>query len=208
MTEPEKKVHEYLKNKGFTTGEAFLISDAIRKDLPLDEFADKKYNYGQMRVLKDALENKKPINKIKNHKLSASHMQTLLDLQDKIDIDDLLDPALSIAQLECCGQAKIQGISYDIFIKYPNFAMIPNALELHKLYGLDDYSWVKDGMSEKSFTCLADLVSWGEDVSDISMLSEYEISQEWSRIRDARIDEERFSAKNLKKYKLFKNLNL
>ena len=76
-----------------------------------------------MRILKDALENKKSINKIKNHKLSASHMQILLDLQDKIDIDDLLDPALSIAQLECCGQAKIQGISYDIFIKYPNFAM-------------------------------------------------------------------------------------
>lgn len=208
MIEEEKKVHEYLKNKGFSTGEAFLISDAIRKDLPLDEFTDKKYDYSQMRVLKSAIENGKSIKYVKNIEMSAAHMELIIELQDSIDVEDLLDTSLTTAQVRCCGQAKQMGMDHTVFIKFPKFAAMPHAIELHKLYNLEDYSWVNENLSEKSFGYLADLLIWGEDITEYVSLTEYEIFQEWQRIHQLRIDTEKFSMKNLKRFKLFKNLNL
>lgn len=208
MVPGEEKALKHLQEKGFSVGASYLITEGIKKELNIDLYADLQYDYGQMRVIKEAMEDGRDISFIIGRDYSASQMVTVLNLQmDKLYDERAVDPSYTCNQMKAIAKSIKNKLDYTIFMKNSIAADYYNVvLPAIQLFGITDFSWIRSDMSDDFVQLIIEMMSANLYSHSLLILSEQELIRECERLKAEARDKDKFTKKNLSKFKVFSDL--
>lgn len=205
MVPGEEKALKYLQDMGFSVGASYLITEGVKKGLDVDLYADINNDYGQMRVIKDALEDGRDISIIIGRNYSASQMVAILNLYSEGLYDDrAVDASYTCNQMRAIAKSIKNGLDYVIFIENPIAAdYYEVVLPAIQLFGMTDFSWIRTDMSNDFVQLIIEMMSSNLYNPGLLILSEQELIRECARLKAEARDKEKFTKKNLSKFKVF-----
>jgi hypothetical protein len=200
-----EKVVQFLIDKGFTRGNAYLIVDCIRENLDINELANPDYDYSQIKEIADGMSKGIEYQLYANIEYSGAQMQVIKNaLLAGQDVACILNPEYSAVLMKIILECNSINCDYRIFIDNPILIGHYNTILPYLVNNdIEDFSWVTAEMSDDDVKCICSAKESGIYREELLLLTGWSLQDRVNQLKLEEQDRALFSPERLRKFDIF-----